>query len=88
MGCYWILTNGLKIQWAIISTSWDTATTKTFSNLGWVSYTTSPVIQISDYEKVDQSGSNAYQSFISSVSSSQVTFRSFATKISLLAIGY
>ena len=78
----------MKIQWAILPSPWDTAVTKNFSELGWLTFTSFCEVHISERKRTDQSAAIYYQSYIFDTTISQVKFRSFATEVSLFAIGY
>lgn len=82
MACNWVLRNGLKIQWQIESSSWDTKKTINFP----ISFTQVPSVTISANARSDSAGN--YTSYIISVTNANVTIRPYASKIAVIAIGY
>ena len=80
------LTNGLIEQSKIIDSTWDTKFTKTWADLGWVNFSQIPYIGITLV--VGQDSVNNVDTRTIEITNTQVSYRTFGTKICLHGIGY
>ena len=81
-----IFWNGLIEQSKIIASAWDTKYTKTWADLGWIDFSQIPYIGITLV--VGQDTSNSVDTRTIEIKSTQVTYRTFGTKVCLFAHGY